>query len=179
MAATAQPAERCSASEHCTPRVTPDSALVRSCNDRTNAPNSSGSITPAVSHTVTVAAPAATAVCSASDKNAGSARVASPALKATSVPSDAAFFTSRSMSSSMAAGFLWHWYSICTVESGAWMQMQGCFASRSTCAPASTSASVSGTDSTSFAFRTVDAMDLTSSASATPLFMGGSSMAWG
>ena len=83
---------------------------------------------PAASQTVTPAAPAAIAVCSASARKAGSARVASSARNSTSSQTARAAATVWRIASSMAAGFLPARYSICTALTGAGTWMRGCFA---------------------------------------------------
>ena len=117
---------------------------------------------PAASQTVTPAAPAAIAVCSASARKAGSARVASSARNSTSSQTARAAATVWRIASSMAAGFLPARYSICTALTGAGTWMRGCFASLSAAQTSETLAGSSATGTHTALSFTAEATDLMS-----------------
>ena len=118
-----------SSSEQETPRSTPAMAGTDPQMWRRKDVNSSGSMTPAASHIVTVVAPASMAALRISQRKLSSLRVASSARNSTSGQRARQAATVSLTAFSMASGFLWKRYSIWTGLTGAWTWRRGFFAS--------------------------------------------------
>ena len=106
MAAAAQAAPMLMLSLGCTSSSAPLRAGTPACTAATKAANSSGSSTPAVSHSVTRVAPHSSAAAMAWHRKSFSARVASTAVNSTYSHSPRAAFTWARTASSMAGAFL-------------------------------------------------------------------------
>ena len=163
-------------SEQEMPRVTSFSSGTLAYRARMKAVNSLGSMEPAVSQTVTVFAPASMAARTASYRKVVSLRVASSAMNSTSAQYLRHSARVSRMEVSMASGFLWKRYSICTGLTGAHTCSRAFFASFRAFQVAATLSAFSATGTARMLSFTAAAMDLIRRASILGWAMGSSSM---
>ena len=179
MAAAAQATAMCMPSLSSTPSSTFSSWGTFSTAARTKSAHSAGVMTPAESQRVTAAAPLSAAAASTWKRKPLSARVASTAESSTCSVKYRALATRAFTSSSMAGAFLWHWYSICTGDTGTMMCSRGRRAPFTLSQAASTPSSVRPVTADKMEPVTTEAMVLLLKTSAFSSRMAGSSMTSG